>query len=331
MTFQLLMQQGWMLPVMNKKFRNTLLVLVSIFAVSANAGPMAFSVNSDSNGGDSLYRIDLATGDDQFRGKLNTGIEDRTDTEGLAFSPGPDSVLWGVDDAAGTLFPINPLSGSINFQDEIQLPLEFRTGGGNDFGMTFACDNNLYFTSVKTKNLYRRDPEGNFTTVGAMGENISAIASVGNPVKLYGLGNGQFENGSTDSPNLYSINPDTGTASLIGALSDSGEFVYNEAGLAFDADGTLWAITDRSQINNQKSQILRINLITGEATLVATTVNQVGYESLAITQPSDCVATPRAVNGDFTTAIPTLNIAGRLSAVLILMLAGMLIIRRRYT
>jgi len=328
---------------MNKKFRNTLLVLVSTFAISANAEPMAYSVNSDSDGGDSLYRIDLATGADQYRGKLNTGIEDRTDTEGLAFSPGPDSLLWGMDDAAGTLFPINPSNGSINWQDEIQLPLEFQTGGGNDFGMTFSCDNSLYFTSVKTRNLYRVDPEGNFSTVGtnaALGVNISAIASIGNPVRLYGLGNGRFEDGSTDSPNLYSINPSTGTTSLIGPLSDAGEFVYNEAGLAFDGDGTLWAITDRSQINNQKSQILRINLATGEATLVATTVNQVGYESLAISQPSSCVDSPGDEGGGAQRAegpdesvpkIPTLNMVGRLSTILVLMLAGMLILRRRYT
>ena len=320
---------------MNKKFRNTLLVLVSTFAISANAEPMAYSVSSD--GSDSLYRIDLATGADQYRGKLNTGIQDRTDTEGLAFSPGPDSLLWGMDDAAGTLFPINPLNGTINWQDEIQLPLELQIGGGNDFGMTFACDNSLYFTSVKTRNLYRVDPEGNFSTVGAnaaLGVNISAIASIGNPVRLYGLGNGQFENGSTDSPNLYSINTATGTTSLIGPLSETGEFVYNEAGLAFDSDGFLWAITDRSQINNQKSQILRINVETGEATLVATTVNQVGYESLAISQPSNCVDSPGA-DGESADEglprIPTLNMAGRLSAILVLMLAGMLILRRRYS
>lgn len=317
---------------MNKKIRNTLLVLVSTFAISANAAPMAYSVNSDSNGGDSLYRIDLATGADQFRGKLNTGIEDRTDTEGLAFSSGPESILWGMDDAAGTLFPINPSNGSINWQDEIQLPLEFQTGGGNDFGMTFACDNNLYFTSVKTRNLYRLDTQGTFTTIGtnaALGVNISAIASFGNPVKLYGLGNGRFEDGSTDSPNLYSINPETGTASLVGPLSDTGDFVYNEAGLAFDSDGTLWAITDRSQINNQKSQILRINIATGAATLVATTVNQVGYESLAITEPSNCVDSKDTEDG--LPRIPTLNMAGRLSAILVLLLAGMLILHRRYT
>ena len=322
---------------MNKRFRFTLIVLISIFAINANAGPMAYSVNSDS--GDSLYRIDLATGADQFRGKLNTGIEDRTDTEGLAFSPGPESVLWGIDDDAGTLFPINPGNGSINWQDEVLLPLELRIGddneiaGGNDFGMSFACDNSLYFTSVKSKNLYRADPDGSFTKLGAdgaLGVNISAIASIGNPVRLYGLGNGRFEDGSTDSPNLYSINTSTGIASLVGPLSETGEFVYNEAGLAFDSDGFLWAITDRSQINNQKSQILRINVETGEATLVSTTVNQAGYESLAISEPSNCVVSRAATDNDLP-RIPTLNMVGRLAAILVLMLAGMLILRRRYT
>ena len=312
--------------------RFAILIVISLFAISAKAEPMAYSVNSDSNNGDSLYLIDLATGADQFRGKLFTGIEDRTDTEGLAFSSNPGSRLWGIDDASGTLFPINPGSGSINYEEEIQLPLEFQSGGGNDFGMTFACDNSLYFTSVRSKTLYRGDQGGNFTTVGtqgSLGVNISAIAALDNPVRLYGLGNGQLENGDTDSPNLYSIDLTTGTASLVGPLSDSGEFTYNEAGLAFDSRGGLWAITDRSQIGNQKSQILSIDVATGAATLVATTLNEVGYESLAISAPSNCAISVGV--GDGLATIPTLNLAGRLSAILVLMLAGMLILRRRYT
>ncbi len=321
---------------MNKEIRYALLMVASLFAVSANAAPMAYSVNSDSVNGDKLYLIDLATGADQLRGKLFTGIEDRTDTEGLAFSAGPDSQLWGMDDASGTLFPINPSSGSINWEKEIQLPAEFQSGGGNDFGMTFACDNSMYFTSVKSKTLYRRDPNGSFKIVGtpgSLGINISAIAAIGNPAKLYGLGNGQFSNGGTDSPNLYSIDPATGTTSKIGPLGPTNEFKYNEAGMSFDSDGDLWAITDRSQINNQKSQILRINVLTGAATLLATTVNEVGYESLAISPPGNCTLQ----DGDDTPVdddlprIPTLSLAGRLSAILVLMLAGMLFLRRRYT
>ena len=131
---------------MRKNIRFAFLMIVSLFAVSAKAAPVAYSVNSDSINGDSLYLIDLATGVDQFRGKLDAGIEFRTDTEGLAFSPGPDSRLWGIDDPSETLFPINTLNGSIDYREDIQLP-PFPPGpdnqliGGNDFGMTFGCDN----------------------------------------------------------------------------------------------------------------------------------------------------------------------------------------------
>jgi len=314
-------------------------MVVSLFAVSAKAAPVAYSVNSDSVNGDSLYLIDLATGVDQFRGKLDAGIAFRTDTEGLAFSPaGPDSLsrLWGIDDASETLFPINPENGSIDYREDIQLP-PFPAGpnneliGGSDFGMTFTCDSTLYFTSVKSKSLFRRDSNGSITTVGSMGAlgaNISAIAAIGNPTKLYGLGNGLFEDGSTDSPNLYSIDLTTGVALSIGQLSNTDEFKYNEAGLAFDSEGGLWAITDRSQLNNQKSQILSINVVTGMATLVAETLNQVGYESLAISPPANCGAPPGL--DDELPKIPTLSLAGRLSAILVLMLAGMLVLRRRY-
>lgn len=316
---------------MNKNIRFALLMVVSLFAVSANAAPMAYSVNSDSVEGDSLYVIDLATGVEQLKGQLDTGIEARSDTEGLAFSPGPNSRLWGIDDAAGTLFPINQENGSINWRDEIQLPSDFQSGGGNDFGMTFACDGSLYFTSVKSQSLYHRDQDGSITIVGALGSlgvNISAIAAIGNPTKLYGLGNGLFSNGSIDSPNLYSIDLTSGTTLKIGALGFTGEFKYNEAGLSFDNEGGLWAITDRSQVNNQKSQILSINVEDGAATLVAETRNEVGYESLAIGPPAMCNLQVEV--DDAFPMIPTLNMAGRFSAILVLLLCGILILRRRY-
>ena len=323
---------------MNINFRFVFLMAVSLFALSAKAATVAYSVNSDSVNGDSLYQIDLATGEDQYRGKLDAGIEFRIDTEGLAFSPEDSegiSQLWGIDDPSETLFPINP-DGSIDYREDIQLP-SFPPGpdneliGGNDFGMTFACDNTLFFTSVKSQSLFRLDSDGIVTTigsVGALGVNISAIAAIGNPTKLYGLGNGLLEDGSTDSPNLYSIDLSTGTASPIGKLSLTDQFKYNEAGLAFDSEGDLWAITDRSQINNQKSQILSINVMTGTATLVSETLNEVGYESLAISPPTNC-SVQAGPDGE-TSKIPTLSLAGRLSTILVLMLAGMLILRRRY-
>lgn len=314
---------------MNKKYLFALFVLVSWFAISANAAPRAYSINSDSGNSlaDSLYVINLSTGKDERRGELFTGIETRLDTEGLAIAP--DGTLWGIDDASRTLFPINTLSGSIKFYEEISL-VGFPSGGQNDFGMTFSCDNSLYVTSVITRTLYRLNMDGTREVVGAegaLGQNISAIAAIGTPTRLYGLGNGQFQDGTTDSPNLYSIDVTTGVATRIGPLGPAaGE--YNQGGMAFASDGTLWAITDRRIINNsianESSQILRIDISTGTATMVSTT-GEVGFESLAIARPSAC-----GLNGDDYPVITTLSPGGLLLAIFILMLTGMAVLRRPF-
>jgi hypothetical protein len=301
---------------------------------------MAYSVNSDSGNSDtedSLYLIDLSTGTDQLRGPLSTGIVDdiRRDTEGLAFAP--DGTLWGIDDSTQTLFPISTATGTVKLQDEIPLPV-FKAGGGHDFGMTFSCDSSLYVTSVSTQTLYSLDLTGKVSVMGfegALGANISAVAAHNDPAKLYGLGNGQFQDGQTDSPNLYSIDVVTGVATLIGPLGpEAGE--YNQGGLAFDSAGGLWAITDRRIINNSiedlPSQILSIDVATGAATLISSTT-EVGFESLAIASPPACGADIGGGSGDGSesTAIPTLDTTGRLLAIFGLMLIGMSILRSRFS
>ncbi len=318
---------------MKKKFHYVLLMLVALFAISANAAPMAYSINSDSGNldtEDSLFQINLATGSDQIRGELISGVENRIDTEGLAIAP--DGVLWGIDDDSLTLFPINTDSGAINFQEEI--PLTGFQAGGNDFGMTFSCNNFLYISSVRTRSLYQLNMDGSSELIGAkgaLGANISAIAAIGTPTRLYGLGNGQFQDGTTDAPNLYSIDVATGVATLIGPLgAQVGE--YNQAGLAFSSDGTLWAITDRRIINDTiadlPSQILKIDVATGTATMTSNT-SEIGFESLAIAPPSAC--NPGGAGHDAYPTIPTLSPAGRLLAIFILLLAGMAVLRRHYS
>lgn len=324
---------------MCKKLKFALFIIFTLFAATANAEPMAFSVNSDSGNQateDSLYSIDLATGVHQRKGRLTVATRTRLDTEGLAFAP--DGTLWGLDDEALTLFPINKDTGSIRVREEVLLN-GFSTLGGNDFGMSFGCDNRLYATSVRSQTLYILDLDGSSQVIGAlgaMGQNISAIASIGNPVRIYGLGNGQFADGSTDSPNLFSINPETGVATLIGALG-SAAGAYGQGGLSFDADGGLWAITDRSVINNRiadlPSQILKIDPATGAATLVSETTGETGFESLAIAPPAQCTIQPPpepepGTSGEFP-AIPTLSTSGRNLAILLIMLIGTIILRRR--
>jgi hypothetical protein len=327
---------------MKKKFQIVLLMLVLLFATSANAAPMAYSVNSDSGNPateDSLYQIDLATGVETRIGELRTGIPDdtRIDTEGLAMAP--DGTLWGVDDASRTLFKIN--AGGFVQSPEIPLasfPTQPLNLGGHDFGLTFSCDNNLYIVSVQTRTLHNLKFDGSSEIIGAsgaLGQNISAIAAYGNPTLLYGLGNGTLENGTTDSPNLYSIDVNTGVAKIIGPLGPKASD-YDQAGLAFDSEGTLWAITDRRTINDEKaanepSEILRIDIGTGSATHVWTTT-EIGFESLAIAPPAACnitQLTDDGYQGPGDQAIPTLSSAGRLLAVFIMLLAGMAVLRRR--
>jgi len=317
---------------MNKYYCYATLLLVSLFAANANSAPMAYSVNSDSGNEeteDSLYLIDLATGSDQRRGTLFTGIETRRDTEGLAFAP--DGILWGIDDRSLTLFPIATTNGGISFQAEKDLS-GIQAGGGNDFGMTFSCDSTLYITSVISNTLYKLDLEGNSTVIGQLGANISAIAAIGNPSRLYGLGNGQFENGDTDSPDLYSINTDTGAATLIGALGNT-IGAYNQGGLAFDSNGDLWAITDRRTINgeiaNLASQVLSIDVNSGLASVVSIT-SEVGFESLAIGPPAQCegAGTPGDGN-ERDPRIPTMSPAGRLLAIFVLLFTGFGFLRNR--
>lgn len=326
-----------MLPDMPRNFRYALLMAVSLFAVNANGAPVAYSVNSDgfdSSTTDSLYEIDLATGADQRNGKLFTGISTPLDTEGLAFDT--DNTLWGVDDDSLKLFPINKDTGGISFSK--QLPLTgFSNGGGNDFGMTFSCDNTLYVSTVRTQSLHRVDQTNGHSQVigsaGALGINISAIAAYGNPTRLYGLGNGQFQDGSPDSPNLYSIDTNTGAASLIGPLgAQAGD--YSEGGLAFDEGGRLWAITDRGIIDgslaNLPSQILNIDLLSGKATLVGNTT-EVGFESLAIAAPGGCDAKAVVIGPQPTSPIPTLSATGRLLTIAILLFVAITRLRRVFT
>ena len=275
-----------------QKLANILLttLLTSATTVAA-AAPVAYSINSDSASAqaDSLYRIDLATGQDTWVAPISSFGESRIDVEGLAFAP--DGQLYGIDDSRLTLFPLNPDNGQIQTANEVPISgLPF--GGGNDFGMSFTCDGDLFVTSVTRGSLYRMTLDGKTTLVGSegsLGANISALAAYGeNPVTLYGLGNGLDGNLNTDTPSLFSIDTATGVATEIGPLGAAAG-AYSEGGLSFDDDGQLWAITDRRNSSGGAlpSQVMKLDINTGTASDVRET-SEAGFESLAITVPRGC-------------------------------------------
>ncbi len=286
---------------MKSVFKIAILSLVMAMSVAVHAAPVGYSINSDSASGnsDSLYRIDMATGGETRLGRVQSLGQTRIDVEGLAFAP--DGTLYGVDDSSLTLFPINVDNGVVNHVEEISirgLPI----GGGNDFGLTFACDGTLYASSVSTTALYSIDLEtGVATSIGNMGHNISALAAYGNsPVRLYGLGNGLNANHTVDSRTLFEINLQTGVATALPQEIGAEVLSYAEAGISFDNQGVLWAITDRRSVpeGSFASQILTIDTSTGVAKSVSSTTEQ-GFESLAITVPRGC-STPSGTTSSFT-------------------------------
>lgn len=272
---------------MKQAIKTIIITLLSTVSASLAAAPDGYSINSDSGSSfsDSLYRIDLATGQQTRLGFVTSLGNKRLDVEGLAFAP--DGTLYGIDDETLKLFPLNVDNGQV-INSEEKTVSGLPGIGGNDFGMTFGCDGNLYVTSASDDSLYRIGLDGVATRIGApnsLGTDISALAAWGNPVELYGLSNGGLNSGGPAT--LYSIDITNGTKMLKGQLS--GSFAaFDQAGMSFDNAGQLWAITDRSQLLNPlPSQILQINKNNGAAT-VASTTTETGFESLAITLPRGC-------------------------------------------
>ena len=306
---------------MNTLARICLMAFCALPALSV-AAPMGYSVNSDQSPGDQLHLIDLETGQSTVRGTVFTGAKDNRDVEGLAFDR--NGTLWAVDEWEFMLFPIQPLNGvGDDSRDKPIGGLEFRSG--NDFGMTFTCDDELFISSVAAQKLYRLSTDtGMAVEVGDLGARIGALAAWGkNPTQLYGLGVGQYGDPPVvGNRSLYLIDTDTGAAELVGELGSEAA-PYFEGGLSFDEEGQLWAITDRYPLGNQ---VFTLDLITGKATLVSTTVAS-GFESLAIAGPGGCEPPPLAPRGALN-SIPTIDAAGRALATLLLLLTGLAVLRR---
>lgn len=317
---------------MQKLMKAMAAILLTMLSASLAAAPFGYSINSDSGSGnaDNLYRIDLATGDETQIGsvKLPFALQAKLDVEGLAFAP--DGKLYGVDDDSMTLFALNTGNGEVQSGDEASISV-LPFGGGNDFGMTFACDGNLYLTSIAKGALYLMALDGTPTLIGSengLGVKISALAAFGNPVKLYGLGNGLDGNGDVDSPNLYDINPADGTVTQIGSGLGAAAGQYAEGGLAFDEAGQLWAILDsRDKLFPSPSRIVRIDTSTGVAS-DEQFASEIGFESLAITTPQGCSSVSIGDPPLNYTGVPALNQYGLFLFSVLMLLIGMVATRR---
>lgn len=304
------------------------------------AEPVGYVVNSDDPSDDafSLVRVDLATGDHTVIG--DTGY---IDVEGLAFAPGGS--LYAVDDATKTLLTIDPETGQATPVGSGDGNLGLATGPeqGRDFGLTFDPDGTLWLSSDVTGEVWRVDPDtGELTpvvtassgtaTTSAGGDgkshsssqpHLTGLASCGGPLYGISVSNGQ---------NLYRMNRDPYEIQEVGPLG--AELEFDDGGLGFDADGTLWGIADRytyqepgtseTTVLEEPSIIFTVDPDTGAATRTATTV--VGVESLAIASPGACA--PGQGSHNPTHPIPAHSGAGLALLILALGLGAWPAIRR---
>lgn len=262
-----------------------------LMAGTVLAQPYGYSVNSrgnlpDSNDVNALWRVNLADGSVERVSEqgLPTGF---FDLEALAINA--DQQLFGADDDLKTLVRVSMVTGVASAVGGKTINMGRALGTNMDFGMTFDCQNRAFVVSDVEQSLFSADTQtGELTLVGeagSLGAPITDLATYGD--ETFGIGVGLDGQGNAVAPNLYRVDLDNATAELIGPLGDQAS-PYNNAGLSFDDDGVLWAMTDRRQVGGQDlpSEILKIDPNTGQARRMATSI--VGLESLAIAPPATC-------------------------------------------
>ncbi len=266
------------------RFVVSCVAVAALCSGAAVAEPIAYTALDDK-----LARLDLATGQlfpvGEFGSISNTPF---LDVEGMAFDS--KGMLFAVSDTTETLMQVNIGSGRAAALSGIYgLGLQNQGTGGNlnqlDFGLAFTCTGDLYLSSDSVGKLWRvNQGDGSTSLIGSTGAKLSGLAAYGD--ELFGIGVGADEG-------LYSVDTDTGQATLIGRLQLG--YTFYDAGLDFDADGNLWAVLDfnpppagQPQIE-RVSEIVQINVDTGVAS--APTLVQgddlIEIEALAIA-PTTC-------------------------------------------
>ena len=284
--------------------------LTAELPLSAQTGPIAYSVRSDGTDGqdDYLYSIDLATGIATPIGP--TGFED---VEGLAFNR-DCTTLYGVDDTTDRLLTCDTATGACTQVGNLGVDI-------TDTGLAFLGER-LFMSTDAPKNpsrFYQLDPLlGTAALIGPQPQEVTGLAA--GPAGVFGLG-------GDGRDNLVEIDPVTGAATVIGPL---GTVQPSDGGLDFDANGVLWGIEDRGLRN--PSRIFRANTATGAATLgptvhLANGTNLIGFEGLAIDEGVCAVLG----NQPALVEVPTLGEWGLIALAALLSLAGIASLRRKRT
>lgn len=261
--------------------RLSLSLLILMTASTSVDAVTAYSVADDNfDMPDHLVEINLETGDYVSKGQLP---DPYIAVEGLAMSE--SGLLYGADDNTKTLVQIETAQADAFAVANVNQNLGFgAVPESYDFGMTFACDSNMYMVVKHTNELLEvNQSSGKATLIGNTGHNFTSIAAWGDD--LYAVASNDF--------NLYRINKNDASASIVGNMGDlGGNISLAGSGLAFDDQGQLWMVINlrlSDPLNPFPSRIFKLDTQTGQADWVAETL--VGIESLAIAPPGGCQLT----------------------------------------
>lgn len=211
-----------------------------------SAAPIGFSI-SDANR--TLYSIDLANGAATAQGVINYAVDD--DLEGLASING---VLFAVSEAnngTGTLWNVSTPPGT---------QLGTNTRFGTEAGAAYSSSNGILYNiqgddlaaGVKSA-LYSINPVNGAATLLGTSQTYADGLAINAAGEAFAS---DFQ--LTDS--LYRVNLADGGLTLVGSLGIGN--VAFDSGLAFDSDGTLYAL-------REDGVIYTINTGTGAATFRA--------------------------------------------------------------
>jgi len=287
--------------------RSSPLFLVLILAAMPAVGSMGYSVQSDGN--QKLYRIDLTTGVATPLGA--TGFDG---IEGLTFDPGCKT-LYGVDDVKDRLVTCDTKTGSCKTVGSLGVDI-------TDTGLAFANNGELYMSTDAPKNplrFFKLDPKtGMATWIGNQGTEVTGLAA--NTLAVFGLGG----DGKND---LLLLDLSNGNATPIGSL---GSITLQDGGLDFNSDGILYGLNDLGPGSSKASQLFKIDLTNGKATVITTLKDPSGkplngFEGLAI--DGGICATP-AFGEALLIDAPALDLWGMAVLMLGLAAAALLVLRR---
>ena len=248
--------------------------IVLVLGGVASAAPTGYDI---STGPGELNSIDLATGAATV---IGVTFGPNGDAGGVAFRA--DGTLFAINELDDTLHTVDLATGTPTLVGALGVDVE-------SAGLTFGPDGRLWMADSDTGAFWEVDPAtGVATEIGPLGipNSVVGLAATCDGT-IYGIGTITNQGGA-----LFTMDTATGAATLVGpTVNTSGV----GQGLAFDADGVLWA-------SAFGDGTYTVEPATGVATPVA--VLNYGFEDLAIT-PLVCGEPPTPPTPEPVVVTPT--------------------------